>query len=272
MAAKKSKKGQLLIVGSGIKGIAQCTMEARREIECADIVFTLVPDPVGMAWIRQLNNNVHTLDQLYQQEENRWQTYQAMIGTLLDAVRQELRVVAVFYGHPGVFVYPSHEAITQARREGFIARMQPGISAEDCLFADLGVDPAEVGCQSHEASAFLIWPVVFDPRCSLVLWQIGVTGDLSLNRATPLPGALALLTQKLLTHYPPKHRIALYECATLDVHQPMIQWLRLEQLPSAKPSHVATLYIPPFGDITPDMNVVKQLGLPADNLYFTVAE
>jgi hypothetical protein len=33
--------------------------------------------------------------------------------------------------------------------------MLPGISAEDCLFADLGIDPGIYGCQSYEATDFL---------------------------------------------------------------------------------------------------------------------
>ena len=54
-----------------------------------------------------------------------------------------------------VFVQPSHESIAIARLEGFSARMLPGISAEDCLFADIGLDPGKDGCQSFEATDFL---------------------------------------------------------------------------------------------------------------------
>jgi hypothetical protein len=49
------------------------------------------------------------------------------------------------YGHPGVFACVGHEAIERARAEGIDAQMLPGISAEDCLFAELGVDPAVGG-------------------------------------------------------------------------------------------------------------------------------
>lgn len=265
---KQQKKGRLAIVGSGIKSVAQCTIEAKREIEGADIVYTLVPDPVAMHWIRQLNPRVTPLDSLYQTEDHRWNTYQAMVNTLLNAVRQQQHVTAVYYGHPGVFVQPSHDAIKQARAEGFSAYMQAGISAEDCLYADLGFDPADMGCQSYEATQFLVWPRQFDPRAALVLWQIGVLGDLTLTRATPLPGALRLLTQKLLAFYDPDHLVALYESATVDVAQSSVEWLPLKQLSRARPSHVATLYIPPYGELAPDMNVVAALKLPSNNLYF----
>ena len=65
-----------------------------------------------------------------------------MAEAILEPVRAGKRVCAAFYGHPGVFVLPSHDAISRARAEGFEATMLPGVSAEDCLVADLGVDPA----------------------------------------------------------------------------------------------------------------------------------
>src|SRR3546814_12671609 len=34
-----------------------------------------------------------------------------------------------------------HKAIAQARAEGLEAHMEAGVSAEDCLYADLGIDP-----------------------------------------------------------------------------------------------------------------------------------
>ncbi len=262
------KKGRLAVVGSGIKSVAQCTMEAKREIEAADIVYTLVPDPVAMHWIRQLNANVHSLDYLYHVKSHRWDTYQAMVDQLLRAVRQGKRVTAVYYGHPGVFVYPSHEAIKRARAEGHDAYMQAGISAEDCLFADLGFDPSEMGCQSYEATQFLVWPRRFDPQAALVLWQIGVLGDLSLTRASPLPRALRLLMQKLLPYYGDDHQIALYESPTLDITMARVEWLALRELAHAKPTRVATLFVPPVGELMPDWSVVRALNLPDDNLYF----
>jgi precorrin-2 methylase len=63
----------------------------------------------------------------------------------MTAVREGLNVCAAFYGHPGVFVYASHQSIRLARAEGFEAQMLPGISAEDCVFADLGIDPENMG-------------------------------------------------------------------------------------------------------------------------------
>ena len=71
----------------------------------------------------------------------RMHTYEAMVQHILAEVVASKRVVAAFYGHPGVCTYPTHESVRRARAAGLPARMLPAVSAEDCLFADLGVDP-----------------------------------------------------------------------------------------------------------------------------------
>ena len=100
---------------------------------------------------------------------------------MLAEVRKGLDVVGAFYGHPGVFVSPSHRAIAIAREEGYRARMLPGISAEDCLFADLGIDPSNPGCVSYEASELLIRDLPVVATSHLVLWQVGVVGVADFN-------------------------------------------------------------------------------------------
>ena len=76
-----------------------------------------------------------------------------MADTILNEVRAGKTVCAALYGHPGIFACVGHIAITDARAEGFSAEMLPGISTEDCLVADLGIDPGTTGMQSMEAHA-----------------------------------------------------------------------------------------------------------------------
>ena len=91
-------------------------------------------------------------------------------------VRKGQNVVGVFYGHPGVFVSPSHRSIEIARMEGFTAKMLPGISAEDCLFADLNIDPAIPGCLTYEATDLLVRKKPFVPSGHLIVYQVGCVG------------------------------------------------------------------------------------------------
>src|SRR5581483_10712284 len=138
--------------------------------------------------------------------------YEALVEEILAHVRHGFKVCAAFYGHPGEFVAPSHEAVRRARAEGFRARMLPGVSAEDCLFADLGVDPARFGCQSYEATEFLVHGRSVDPTAALVLWQLGTVGNAAAAESAA-PVGLAVLVDVLLESYPPEHAVVVYEAS-----------------------------------------------------------
>src|SRR5205814_2025529 len=121
---------------------------------------------------------------------------------------------------------PSHEAIARARAEGYPARMLPGISAEDCLFADLGLDPAEAGCQSFEATDFLLHERPADASVPLVLWQISVIGEFGTSGA-PNRAGLAVLAERLAGSHGPDHEVVLYEASPFPVGGPIIDRVRV---------------------------------------------
>src|SRR5947207_15537569 len=100
-----------------------------------------------------------------------------MVEQILQAVRAGRQVCGAFFGHPAVLVDPAHAAVRRAREEGYPAAILPGISAEACLFADLGIDPGVCGCQSYEATDFLVRPRAFDTGTALVLWQVGALAE-----------------------------------------------------------------------------------------------
>jgi uncharacterized protein YabN with tetrapyrrole methylase and pyrophosphatase domain len=184
-----------------------------------------------------------------------------MTEAILSEVRAGKDVCAAFYGHPGVFVAPSHEAVRRARREGFPARLLPGISAEDCLFADLGVDPARCGCQSYEATDFLVHRRGFDPSAALVLWQIGTVGSIT-AAAGAQPHGLAVLVEILLEHYPAAHEVTVYEASPYPGCKPVARSVALSELSAAHVTALSTLYVPPRTDAPPDLTMLDRLGLP----------
>jgi uncharacterized protein YabN with tetrapyrrole methylase and pyrophosphatase domain len=234
-----------------MKIAAQCTPEARGLLKDADVVFTVV-DGLTQYWLEKLNPNVQSLAGLYGNGRTRRETYNAMTETILEGVRRGSNVVAAFYGHPGVFVDPAHAAIRIARDEGFDAAMLPGVSAEDCMFADLGFDPGRVGCQSYEATDFVINNRRFDPNAALILWQIAVVGDTSLLEFSSDPRRLKILVSILAETYALDHSVVVYEAATLPITKPRIDRRRLDELPHAEVSQASTLYVPPLGRPRPD--------------------
>jgi Tetrapyrrole (Corrin/Porphyrin) Methylases len=238
--------GSLIVVGTGIRTVGHMTVEAISWIRISDKVLYVVGDPVAEALIRELNpQGAESLIGLYAVGKPRLLTYNEMIDRTLACVRQGLATCLACYGHPGVFVYPSHESIRRARAEGFVARMLPGISAEDCLFADLGVDPGIDGCQSYEATDFLASDRAIDPTSSVVLWQIGVLGDPTYKVDSYNTPAMPLLIERLLRTYPPNHVVYLYEAAVFVGCEPIITRVTIPQLGAVPLSAGYTLYIPP---------------------------
>ena len=208
------RKGVLAVVGTGIESMGQMTPAALREIRRAQRLFYLAADPITERTLRGLNRRAVDLHPFYAEGKHRLRTYAQMTERVLEEVRRGLRVCLALYGHPGVFAMPAHAAVSLARSEGHRAVMLPAISADACMIADLGVDPA-AGWQSYEATDFLLRGRRADPAVGLVLWQVGVVGRLDYPSGPVHRDKLAVLTEVLLQTYPRRHLATLYEAATL---------------------------------------------------------
>jgi hypothetical protein len=254
------RAGSLVVVGTGISLIGQTTLDAVAHMQRADKLFYVVTSPAAETWIRRLNPTATTLDDCYGEGKPRQKTYREMVDRILAAVRAGCQVCAAFYGHPGVFVDPSHDAIRRARREGYPARMLPGISTEDCLFADLGFDPGENGCQSFEATDFLGYRRRFDPATALVLWQVGVLGESRVARPTGCrPERLRVLAAFLRRQYPARHPVVVYQAAQFPTCEPIVERTTLAKLPQTTVLPMSTLYIPPKPSRALDRHVARWL-------------
>ena len=266
------RKGSLVIVGTGILTPAHLSQESINRVENADVVHVLVPDPLGLSTVKKLNNNIKNLAELYynldkpDNGKNRLEAYELMVESILADVRKGLKVCAIFYGHPGVFVYPSHVAISRIRKEGFEAQMLPAISAEDCLFADLGIDPGDLGCQAYEASQFMFYKHTVNINAALILWQVGVVGDETLTRLRPSENGLKMLQQKLQSCYPDNQTIILYEATTLPIMQPRIEKISLSKLIDAQVKTITTIYVPPVASPELDLDFCNQWNIDTSQL------
>jgi uncharacterized protein YabN with tetrapyrrole methylase and pyrophosphatase domain len=242
------------------------TIETRSYIEGAEKLFYLVTDPVATRYLHKLNPTAEDLYGLYAPGKPRIESYKEMAEAILRPARQGSRVVAAFYGHPGVFVYPSHHAIKQARSEGIRARMLPAPSAEDCLVADLGLDPG-MGCQTFEATSFLARRASIDPTCMVILWQIGVIGDLLYSPDHPDRAAgLKILVEYLDQFYEEEQQVIVYEAAVYPVCEPRIEYVPLRELPQVEVSGISTLCIPPAKSTRYDDEMIDRLGMNRDFL------
>ena len=210
--------------------------------------------------MKEIRADAQSLYDHYEQGVRRQEIYERITEAIVAEVRRGQTVCAAFYGHPGAFVYPSHEAVRRARAEGHSARMLPAVSAEDCLFADLGVDPGEAGCQSYEATDFLIRRREVDPTAALILWQVAVIGE-AVYSTTPRKDGLALLAEYLSTWYEAGHVVTLYEASPYPLLEAIVATMPLVELPDAHATALSTLYVPPLEPRPRDTEMMDRLGL-----------
>ncbi|MBL9122482.1 MAG: hypothetical protein JNG90_02540, partial [Planctomycetaceae bacterium] len=219
------RRGTLTVIGTGIRTVGQLTLESLAWIRESDAVYYLVADPIAEEVIKHLQpEGAISLMKHYGEGTYRGDAYEGMIQEILASVRSGKKTCAAFYGHPGVFAFPSHESVRRARSEGYTARMLPAISAEDCLYADLGIDPAINGCQSYEATDFVLYDRQVDSTSQLILWQVGVVGDRAYRSTSyQVGGVFPLLIARLSQFYGAEHVATIYEAAVLPGLPPSIR-------------------------------------------------
>jgi uncharacterized protein YabN with tetrapyrrole methylase and pyrophosphatase domain len=256
---KRLSSGSLTAIGSGIKSVAHLTLEAKAHVESADVVLICSADAVTDAYLRDLNPNIEDLHVYYGIDVPRRQTYQAMTARMVEMVRRGLDVVVVFYGHPGVFVDPTFAAIIEVREMGLPAVMLPGISAEDCMIADLEVDPANQGMQTYEATYYLTRNIQIDVRVPLVLWQVALVGDGTYPEGGFDSRNLGILVERLQGLYSNDHQVVIYEAAQHPLAKARIWPVKLSELGPEHVTGISTMFVPPKEPAYIDQEMVKRL-------------
>ncbi len=254
-----ASSGSIACVGLGMTLGSHLTPLARSQIERADVVFAALSDGIVELWLERMHPDVRSLQPYYAEGKSRLTTYREWVAVMMAEVRAGKRVCAVFYGHPGVFAWSPHKVIEAARAEGFPACMEPGISAEDCLYADLGIDPGRFGCQHFEASQLLIYERRIDPTAYLVLWQVGLVGDMSMARFSTGAAHRKILVEVLGKDYPMGHEIIIYRAPTLPIHRPYIRRLPLQDLPETAMTAEETVVLPPAARLKQNATIRARL-------------
>ncbi|XOV79411.1 MAG: SAM-dependent methyltransferase [Aestuariibacter sp.] len=237
------KQGSLIIAGCGLHP-GHMTLETKSVIENAEKVLLVAPNPLSIRHIIELNPATEHLGKFYNQGLQRPDIYRQMAKYIIELVRAGHQVCTVFYGHPGVFVSSTRMASRVLKEQGYEVSMLPGIAADACLYADLDLDPAETGCQSYEATRFLMTRREVDNSAALILWQLGLTGEHTMDHFKKGEQGLTALARLLLEKYPAEHQVCLYEAPTLPGFRPRQDWLTLAELEKADVSLITTLFVP----------------------------
>ena len=259
MVAKPDlRAGSLTIVGAGIRPGFHTTREAIARIKDADKVLYLLAEVTPVRWLEELDPSAESLEQRVPPRRAYAEVYEEIVSTIVDHVREGLDVCVVFYGHPGVFDRTSYDAVARARAEGFAARILPGITAEDCLYVDLELDPGATGCQSYDATDFLVRRRRPDMTVPLILWQVGIVGG-SRTTGEVRRSGLEVLAERLEELYGPEHEAIVYEATPFPVGRPFIEPCEVRHLADSGVTGLSTLYVPPKGSAPLDPDLMVRL-------------
>lgn len=260
------KPGRLVCIGTGIRHAEQLTLVSKLYLERSDVVFGVMPNSSVDEWIKKINPNYVNMQTFYGHGKLRNQTYMDMANAMLDELRAGKDVCCALYGHPGVFGCIAHLTIGLARKEGFAAKMEPGISAEDCLFADLGLNPGYHGCVSYEATNLMFYKHAIDPNAALILWQISLAGEHTLKKFNTTKQNLQLTVEFLSQWYGLDHEIIIYEASFFSNKSARIEKIPLKDLPDAELNSSSTLVILPKERAEYNHEMLAKFGLTEADL------
>lgn len=258
--------GRLTVVGTGYGGSGRITPETESVVSSADVTFYLVSDPLTADWLRRTSPRAVSLHDCYREGRSGRESCEDMVGRIVAPLSKGKWVCAAFYGHPCIFVSPALETVNRARELGHSVTMLPAISAMDCLYADLGLDPGARGCQLFESTEFIVRNRKPDTSTPLIVLQAGAAGVTDYTK-NPVADSrrVGLLADRLLRYYPPDHAVTVYEAAPLPVLRTRMESLPLSGLKSAQLTVYSTLYVPPCTTPRSDPVALARLGLAERN-------
>ena len=252
------KNKKLSLVGTGIKTLSHLTKEAEAHIKQADIVLSLVNEPVMMEWIEKYSKKNINLDKIYFNSKERKDSYSNITEFILKALNEYDFVCTVFYGHPTVFASPGVEAIKKADDLGVETFILPGISAEDCMFADLKINPGDCGCFSVEAMDLILYNRNFDKNSHLIIWQVAMIGNIGHSKGVNKE-AVKILNEHLLDIYPKNHSVYLYEASIYPGMRCRTLKVELVNLSLQEFTTITSLYIPPLDKSLIQPEILKRI-------------
>ncbi|MFB6176662.1 MAG: SAM-dependent methyltransferase [Halobaculum sp.] len=239
----------IYVTGTGMVGTRQFTRQVSSAFEQSETVYLVH----GQGTVRRqvadrYDATVVDLTDEYEEGGPRDATYERMAEAVLSGAADASEPVSfALYGHPMVYVSPAQHVVERAPDRGLETTIYPGISAMDCLYVDLHLDPAANGIQMFEATDLLLREFEPTPDVPLMLWQIGSVETELYSTADNAPERFTRIREYLQRFYPDDHTVYLLRTATYpftDSQQLPFQLSEFEAMHD-RIGALHTLYVPP---------------------------
>lgn len=250
----------LIIAGLGVKFLSHLTMETEKVIQKSEKVLYLTNDDAYPKYLKTLNKNSESLNEIYFSVKNRERSYQKIKEKILQDLNTYKNVCVLVYGHPTFLVQSTQQVVKIAEENGYKVKILPGISSLDCLFADLRINPGDGGLQVLEATEMLAYKKIIDTSSHLIIFQIAAIGLKGHeNNEECYKKRLSLLSQFLKNYYNHEYEIILYEASQYPNIPPKITQCRLSDLDKKNISALTTMYIPPLRKAEKNLEIIEKI-------------
>lgn len=248
--------GSLTCIGVGTIIAAHLTPATRRHIQAADLVFASHLDATSITTLQELHRDVRILCPGHDASTDSQHCDDEIAERVLEEIRRGKRVCVAFFGHPGTAATRTRMLVRAAHQEGFHTHVEPAVSVEGCIYANLGIDPVMYGCQQYDVRQIMLYRRSIDTSAYLILWQFGSAEMRSTHRRE-------LLMKVLAREYPLEHKLITYVPPTS--HAPVLVMKgTIGSLIELQASPLTAIVIPPATDLLPDREIrahMARLGL-----------
>ena len=198
----------IAIVGLGILPGGHLTREAEEALRrCKEILY-LDAGIATQAWLETLCPTATSLfGTTYSEGRPRLPGYHDMAARVLDAAMDHPPVGFAINGHPTVGVTAASLVARGAAQFDLDVAVLPGISAMDCLFAHLMLDPVVEGLQMFEATDLLLRRRPVHNDVPVLIWQVGTVESRLYTASPSRPERFSRFRAHLLTFYPADHPV-----------------------------------------------------------------
>lgn len=239
-----AQKNTLYIAGSGIKTLAHLTQECKKLINTCDKVLYLLNEPLAKEYILSKTKNSLDLNEIYFSEDSRKAVYNKITTRIITELKQCSTLGVICYGHPFFCADPFLHAAKIATNDGYNVVVFPGISAIDCMFSDLLIDPTTNGLQLYEASHLINSNKTVERLSDLIVLQVGFVNVKNHPHLESSASGFVELCHYLQSIYEPGHECYVYEASLYPSIKPRVEKIRLDKLHSCNVTTLTSIYLP----------------------------
>ncbi len=252
---------KISIIGAGIKGLEQITIEALQKIITSEKVLTFCTIPPEFAFQHKIDlSKVEYIGDLYHDQAIDEDNYMRIVSKIKLESQNNSNVAVIVAGHPRIGVTFVQWMDRESNKYEF--RTIPGVSSFDTMLNDLKRDPIERGTQILEANRILLFKQDINPTLDTYIYHVCSIGNRRTDYVDPVSHNQAvLLRNHLLKHFHPQHDVILIESANgsnqeTSKHNGTVESL-VDLLSSV--TYSSTLFIPAAVPKTYDRNFLEFL-------------